>query len=155
MLDDLYTKEVLRAAAMISRTGRLDAPQASARRVSPVCGSKITVDLSMQDGAISEYAQDIHACALGQSAASIVARRIIGQTPDQVAEVASTMRAMLSGDGKPPGEVWSDFGILENVRDHKARHGAVLLALEATLDAASQITDVNYEEAAVQLTRKA
>jgi len=155
MLDDLYTKQVLRAAAMISRTGRLDAPQASASRVSPVCGSKITVDLDMADGVITDYAQDIHACALGQSAASIVANTIVGQTPESVAEAASTVREMLLADGSPPDGDWADFGILMNVKNHKARHGAVLLALEATLDAASQITDTNYDDTATRLTRKA
>ena len=155
MLDDLYTKEVLRAAAMISRTGRLDTPQASASRVSPVCGSKITVDLNMEGDVITDFAQDIHACALGQSAASIVASKIVGLAPESVAEAASTVRIMLLADGGPPEGTWADFKILMNVKNHKARHGAVLLALEATLDAASQITGANYEDDAAKLTRKA
>jgi NifU-like protein involved in Fe-S cluster formation len=155
MLNDLYTKDVLRAAAMISRVGRLQSPQASASRVSPICGSKITVDLNMADGVMTDYAQDIHACALGQAAASIVASHIIGKTPEDLAFAANQMRAMLTEGGEPPTGEWSGLGLLENVKNHKARHGAVLLALEAALDAASQIAGQNYETPSEQLTRKA
>jgi len=155
VLDDLYTKEVLRAAAMISRVGRLDNPQASASRVSPVCGSKITVDVCITDGAISDYAQDIHACALGQSAASIVASHIIGTTPKDVASVAANMRAMLLDGAAPPVGTWVDLAILQNVKGHKARHGAVMLALEATLEATSQISGIDYDDKNERLTRKA
>ena len=153
MLDELYTKDVLRQAAMISRTGQLDAPDASAKRVSPVCGSRISVDLRMKDGVITDYAQDIHACALGQSSASILAAGIIGKTPDDLANVAQQMRRMLLDDGSPPNEPWDNFAILESVRDHKARHGAVMLALEATLDAAAQITGQTYLQPADALTK--
>ena len=154
MLDDLYTKDVLRAAAMISHTGRLDNAQASASRVSPVCGSRITIDLCMADDVISDYAQDIHACALGQAAASIVASQIVGQRPEDIAQAARQMRAMLQADGPPPSGDWAGLAVLENVRDHKARHGAVLLALEAVLDAAGQITGTPYDQTADQLTRR-
>ena len=155
MLDELYTKDVLRQAAMISRTGRLDAPDATAKRVSPVCGSRISVDLCMKDGAITNYAQDIHACALGQSAASILAATVIGKTPEEISDVAIQMRVMLLDGGTPPDAPWDTFAILASVRDHKARHGAVMLALEATLDAAEQITGRSYLSAADALTKSA
>jgi len=155
MLNDLYTKDVLRAAAMISRVGRLQNPQASASRVSPVCGSKVTIDLNMANGIISDYAQDIHACALGQAAASVVASTIIGKAPEGPALAAKQMRAMLTEGGEPPTGEWAALGLLQNVKDHKARHGAVLLALEAALEAAGQITGQVYDASSEQLTRRA
>ena len=155
MLNDLYSKDVLRHAATITRTERLHAPQASAHRVSPICGSRISIDLQMTDNIITDYAQDIHACALGQAAASIVAANIVGQTPQQLAVAAQQMRTMLQEGGPPPTGDWAEFTILEKVKEHQPRHGAVMLALEAALDAAGQITGQPIEDTSVQLTTKA
>ena len=74
-----------------------------------------------------------------------------GSAQDQ--RVARQMRNMLLEGDKPPGEPWSGYAILESVRDHKARHGAVMLALEATLDAAAQITGQTYLQPADALTK--
>jgi NifU-like protein involved in Fe-S cluster formation len=143
MLSDLYTKDVLKAAAGISRTGRLDAAQATSARLSPVCGSKITIDLQMEGDTVSDYAQDIEACALGQAAASLLAKKVIGLQPSEVQQGAGLVHRMLV-NGAPIEGNWQDFNILAQVHDHKARHGAVMLALEATLAACAEITGTDY-----------
>lgn len=154
MLDALYSKDVLRKAGNITRTGRLDDPQVTVARASPVCGSRIRVDLKIEDGKVADYAQDIHACALGQSSAAIVAEHVIGKTLAEIADVARTMRTMLVDGGPPPGGEWEDLGILASVHDHKARHGAVMLSFEATLDAIAQLTGEEGLSDDEQLTRR-
>ncbi|MBI1182275.1 MAG: iron-sulfur cluster assembly scaffold protein [Alphaproteobacteria bacterium] len=140
MLDALYSKDVLRRAASIGRTGRLQTPDATSVRVSPVCGSRITVDLSVRDGAVADYAQDIHACALGQSSAAILASKVIGRDAAELRDVAEALRAMLVDGAPPPGGDWADLAILAPVHGHKARHGAVMLPFEATLEALAAVT---------------
>ena len=136
MLDALYSKDVLRHAAAISRTDRLAAPDVTLSHTAPLCGSRITIDLGVDDtGRVVDYAQDIHACALGQAAASIVAQHIIGQSGDQVRVIADQVRAMLVDGAHPPGDEWADFAILAPVHEYSPRHGAVMLALETVLDA--------------------
>lgn len=154
MLDALYSKDVLRRAAMIGRTGRLSAPDASVTRVSPVCGSRITVDIKLKDGRVSDYAQDIHACALGQSSAAILADRIVGRSGAELREVAAGLRAMLVDGAPPPDGDWSALSILAPVHHHASRHGAVMLAFDAALDA---IAEAGGEPppADGQLTRRA
>ena len=136
MLDALYSKDVLRHAAAISRTDRLATPNVTLSHTAPLCGSRITIDLVIDDqGRVADYAQDIHACALGQAAASIVAQHIIGQSTDQIRTIADQVRAMLVEGTAPPDGDWADFAVLAPVHDYSPRHGAVMLALETVLDA--------------------
>jgi NifU-like protein involved in Fe-S cluster formation len=48
MLNDIYNAKILSFAANIPRLGRLSHPQASATAHSKLCGSTVTVDLSME-----------------------------------------------------------------------------------------------------------
>lgn len=139
MLNDVYNKRILRLAADIPRTGRLDHPDATATAISRLCGSKVTVDLCMKDGVVSDFAHDVRACALGQASSSIMARNIIGSTPEELRDVGAKMRAMLMEDGPPPTGKWADFEVLEPVRNFKSRHASTLLTFDAVEDALAQI----------------
>ena len=139
MLDDIYNAKILELAGNIPRLGRLPSPHASARAHSRLCGSTVTVDLAMADGRVSDYAQDVKACALGQASSSIMARNVVGATPDELREVRRAMYRMLKEGGPPPDGRWSDLRYLEPVRDYKARHASTLLAFDAVVDAAEQI----------------
>ena len=139
MLNDIYNQRILELAGNIPRLGRLEGPQASARAHSKLCGSTVIVDLDMADGKVSDYAQDVKACALGQAAASIVGRHVIGKTAAELRAVRDSVRAMLKENGAPPDGAWADAAVLEPVRDFKARHASTLLAFEAAAQAASEI----------------
>ena len=139
MLNDIYNRRVLELAADIPRLGRLAAPQASAKAHSKLCGSTVTVDLRLDDGKVSDFAHDVRACALGQASSSLMARHIIGATPDELKSLRETMIAMLKAGGPPPGGKWTDFAVLEPVRDYKARHASTLLTFDAVVDALGQI----------------
>lgn len=154
MLDALYSKDVLRRAATIGRTGRLAAPHASVTRVSPVCGSRITVDVTVKDGAVTDYAQDINACALGQSSAAVLAERIVGRSAAELREIARKLHAMLVDGAPPPDGDWAGLAILAPVHAHKTRHGAVMLPFEAAIDAIAEATGEETVPADRQLTRR-
>jgi NifU-like protein involved in Fe-S cluster formation len=139
MLNDIYNRRVLELAADIPRQGRLAHPQASARAHSRLCGSTVTVDLNLTDGKVSDFAHDVRACALGQASSSLMARHIIGRTPEELRALRETMIAMLKAGGPPPGGEWADFAVLEPVRDYKARHASTLLTFDAVVDALGQI----------------
>jgi NifU-like protein involved in Fe-S cluster formation len=141
MLDSVYNKRILELAADIPRLGRLENPQASATAYSRLCGSTITIDLTLKEGRVADYAQDLKACALGQASASIMGRLIIGATPQELREVREAMRKMLKENGPPPGGRWADLAVLEPVRDYKARHASTLLPFDAVIDALSKIAE--------------
>ncbi len=139
MLSDLYNRRILELAGNIPHQGRLAAPQASAKAHSKLCGSTVTVDLAMRDGAVVDFAQDVKACALGQAAAAIVGQHVVGSTGAELRALRNRVRAMLKENGAPPEGKWADAAVLEPVRDFKARHASTLLAFDATVDAITQI----------------
>ena len=138
-LSELYSQKILDLAGNALRPPRLAAPDASARKVSRVCGSTITVDIQVRDGVIVAYGHDLSACALGQTSAAVVAREIVGTPTSEFKEIRQKMTSMLASDGAPPDGRWSDLGYLEPVRDYRARHGSTLLVFDAVVDALEQI----------------
>ncbi|HRJ69081.1 MAG TPA: iron-sulfur cluster assembly scaffold protein [Beijerinckiaceae bacterium] len=140
MLNDVYNQRILELAADIPRLGRLPQPQATATAHSKLCGSTVTVDLCLNDGRVSAFAHDVKACALGQAASSIMARNIIGSTPDELRAIRETVRRMLKENGTAPSDGrWSDLRVLEPVRDYKARHASTLLTFDAVCEALGKI----------------
>lgn len=140
MLGDLYTDGVLDAAAAIPPARRLNDPQASATKVSRVCGSEVTVDLSLDGGAVSDFGMEARACALGQASASILARNIIGAKAGELYALRDQMRAMLKEGGAPPeGARWRDLAMLAPIRDYPQRHASTLLAFEAVCACLDQL----------------
>jgi NifU-like protein involved in Fe-S cluster formation len=136
MLNDLYSEKILAAAATIPPARRLPAPDASARKVSRVCGSEVAIDVIIKDGRIAEFGLEAKACALGQASASIVARNIVGARPDELFRLRSVMRCMLKEGGPvPQDERWRDLGVLCAIKDYPQRHASTLLIFEAICEA--------------------
>jgi NifU-like protein involved in Fe-S cluster formation len=138
-LSDLYSQRILEIAANQPLPGRLAAPDATARKVSRVCGSSIEVDIAVTDGTISGYGHKISACALGQTSAAIVATNIVGTPVGEFRALREAMTAMLKANGAPPSGRWSDLAYLEPVRDYAPRHASTLLVFDAVADALDRI----------------
>ena len=134
----LYSGRILALAADMPRTSRLDNPTATAKRRAPLCGSTVTVDVLLQDGKITDYAQDVKACALGQAAAAIVGKNIVGLSVDQVQAGRDALFAMLKHDGPAPAAPFAELEVLQPAKDYKNRHASIMLAFDATLDALAE-----------------
>jgi NifU-like protein involved in Fe-S cluster formation len=139
MLDEIYNRRVLELAADIPRLGRLNAPDATAKAHSRLCGSTVIVDLAVKDGHVVDFAHDVRACALGQASSSLMARHVIGASAEELFALRDAMTRMLKANGPPPEGKWADFAVLEPVRAYKARHASTLLTFDAVADALGQI----------------
>ena len=137
--EDIYSQRILELAAALPRTARLAAPQATAKAHSKLCGSTVTVDLAMEGDVVSDYGQSVKACLLGQSAASVMGREIVGSRAEELRVVGAAMRKMLKEGGPPPEGRWADLAVLEPVRDYKARHPSTLLVFDAVEAAIGKI----------------
>lgn len=138
-LSDIYSTRILELAAAIPRSERLAAPDATATAHSKLCGSTISVDLVMDGDTVVDFGQTVRACLLGQAAASIVGREIVGTSSGEFRAVAEAMRKMLKENGPPPGGRFADLAVLEPVRGYKARHTSTLLVFEAVERAMAEI----------------
>ena len=98
-LEDIYTERVLELSANIPRTGRLAEADATASAHSKLCGSRITIGLKMEGGTVTDYAQDVRACMLGQTSAAVMGANIVGSTAAELREVGAQMRRMLKEGG--------------------------------------------------------
>lgn len=131
----LYSGRILALAADIPHLDRLESPDVSVKKRSPLCGSTVTVDLQIEDNTITGFGQDVKACALGQAAAAVVGEVIIGCTFDQVETGRQQLKAMLTENGPVPDAPFDGFEVLIPARDFKNRHASIMLALDATLEA--------------------
>lgn len=139
-LTDLYSDRIIEIAANQPRPGRLDTPQASARKVARVCGSVIEVDVNVQADVITAYGHEVSACALGQTSAAVVAANIVGTPVSEFRRVRDEMARMLKESGPPPsGERWADLRWLEPVREYRPRHASTLLVFDAVCEALDKI----------------
>jgi len=139
MLNEIYSRRILELAAAIPHLGRLADPDASATAHSKLCGSTVTIDLKVDDGVVTGFAQDVKACALGQASSSIMGRHVIGSTAEELREVREATRRMLKSGGEPPGGKWADLAVLEPVREFKARHASILLTFDAVVEALDRV----------------
>jgi NifU-like protein involved in Fe-S cluster formation len=133
----LYSGRILALAAEMPRTERLEHPTATAKRRAPLCGSTVTVDVKVTDGVVTDYAQDVKACALGQAAAAIVGANIVGLTLPEIQAGRDALYAMLKENGPVPPAPFAELEVLQPAKDYKNRHASIMLAFDATLDALS------------------
>ncbi|WP_340108973.1 iron-sulfur cluster assembly scaffold protein [Pikeienuella sp. HZG-20] len=134
-LIQLYTKRILALAANIPLTRPLEHADGAAKKRSPLCGSTVSVALRLKDGLISEFAQDVKACALGQASAAVLGGVVIGRSRAEIAAGRNALHAMLKADAPPPGAPFDGLEVLEPAKNYKNRHASILLAWEATLAA--------------------
>lgn len=140
-LDDVYNLKILELASDIPHSDRLVRPAATASARSKLCGSSITVDVTTDDGRITDFGQDVKACLLGQAAASIVGRQIVGTPLAEFAQVGDVMRRMLKENGPAPSGRWADLALLQPVKDYPHRHASTLLIFEAVDKALASIAE--------------
>ena len=134
----LYNSTILRLASSIPHQARLPDAQASVERRSPVCGSRVTVDVALDaEGRVARLGQEVRACALGQASAALMGEHALGRSPQELAEARDALAAFLAGTRDDPGD-WPGLEIFGPARPHAARHASIRLAFEAVAEAAAR-----------------
>ena len=154
--EDIYSTRILEVVASMPEMGVLDKAEGSGLKQSKLCGSKVHVDVNLdEEGKISDYGHQIEACLLGQASAALMARNAVGLTRADVASVRDKMNAMLKEDGPAPDGIWADLDVLYPVKDYKPRHTSMTLVFEATLEAmdkAAQAKGLDLETQQVEMS---
>lgn len=132
----LYNSTILRLATAIPHQQRLADAQASAERRSPICGSRVIVDVSLdKEGRIAALGQEVRACALGQASAALMGEHAIGRSLAELDAARDALTDFLAGARDDPGD-WPGLEIFAPARPHSARHPSIRLAFEAVAEAA-------------------
>ena len=136
----LYNAEILRLAASIAHHERLADPMGSVEKRSPVCGSRVTVDVDTDaDGRVERVGLLVRACALGQASSSLLAANIMGRTPEELTAASNSLAAWLAGGSDMPD--WPGIAIFTPALAVTGRHASIRLAFEAAAEAAAQARD--------------
>ena len=134
----LYNRDILRLAASIPHQRRLEHAQGSAEKSSPVCGSRVAVDVALDGkGRVAALGQEVKACALGQASASLMGAHAVGRTAAELAAARDDFAAYLRGERDDPGG-WPGLAVFSHARPFAARHASILLAFEAAAEAAAK-----------------
>lgn len=148
--EDIYSTRILEIVASMPEFGLLDGSDAdgskaadgsdtsvgSATKSSKLCGSRVQVDVRLDDsGLISAYGHKVEACLLGQASCAVMARNAVGLSFKDVLAVRDQMTAMLKEGADAPDGIWSDLEVLYPVKDYKPRHTSMMLVFEAVIEA--------------------
>ncbi|MEI9928839.1 MAG: iron-sulfur cluster assembly scaffold protein [Sphingomonas sp.] len=133
----LYNTEILRLAASIPFHGRIAAPMATSEKRSPVCGSRVTVDVDLDaEGRVAALGMLVRACALGQASAALMAAHAVGRDAGELAEARDRLTAWLAGETDVVPD-WPGLELFQPALPHRARHPSIRLAFEAVAEAAA------------------
>jgi NifU-like protein involved in Fe-S cluster formation len=134
----LYNTEILRLAASIPYQERLGEAMASVEKRSPICGSRVTVDVTVdQEGRVTELGMLVRACALGQASSALMAQEAIGKSADDLAIARDQLTEWLAGERRDPPD-WPGLDVFTPALAVTARHPSIRLAFEAVAEAAAQ-----------------
>jgi nitrogen fixation NifU-like protein len=113
--------------------GRLAAALHTIRLDNALCGDRIDLDVALCGDRLAELAHITKGCLICRAAASLLALRAPGLRIAEVAELVAALRSMLESETAAPA-LWPELAAFVALRDHRSRHGCVLLpfaALEA------------------------
>lgn len=134
MIDPLYQKEILRLAATATAAGTLESPTNSSDVRNPLCGDRVSINLRLSAGKVSEFAHKTRACVLCQASASLLGDVLPGLPVSAASEAREAVQKFLTGTGTLEG-VFGKFEIFEPVKPHTARHSCILLPFDAVIAA--------------------
>lgn len=137
----LYNMEILRLAAAIPHHERLERPGGTSEKRSPVCGSRVTVDIAVDEaGKVLAVGMLVRACALGQASAALLGEAVVGRTPAELITARDQLTAWLAGERDAPPE-WPGMELFVPALPHRGRHASIRLAFEAAAEAAVQAAE--------------
>jgi NifU-like protein involved in Fe-S cluster formation len=139
-MSGLYTMDVLRLATSLADWPRLTGVFSTAEKRSVVCGSRVAVDIALDDaGRVVAFGQDVQACALGQASAALLAKHITGRSADEIEDARLTLTGFLAGTEESIGD-WPGLDVLTTAREYPARHASIRLPFEAAAEAVKLAT---------------
>lgn len=142
-LEELYREVILDHYRNPRNQGHLEAPDATAQGVNPLCGDEISIELTIEDDIVTGVAVSGQGCSISQSSASMMTEAIKGKSIEEISGVVSKFRQMMSiedGDDagldpERPGAVLGDIEALQGVRQYPVRIKCASLSWNTLLEA--------------------
>jgi NifU-like protein involved in Fe-S cluster formation len=130
---DLYSARLKELGAQVKEDRPLAEADASLKRRSPLCGSQVTFDVTLDgQNKVAAIGFAVRACSLAEAAAAIAVNNAIGSSLAELTAVRDALKRMLREkvDALPGGK-WCDLDVLKPAQMVPARHGSALLPFDA------------------------
>jgi nitrogen fixation NifU-like protein len=112
----------------------------TAEGYNPLCGDRITLELTVEDGVVKDAAFQGSGCAISKAAASLMTASVIGKREAEVEALFRRVHAMLTGANGADAEV-GKLAVFAGVREFPSRIKCATLAwhtLQAALSGAAE-----------------
>ena len=141
-LSELYQEILLEHNSKPRNFRKLEQATQSAEGYNPLCGDRITLYLSLEDGVIADVAFQGSGCAISRASASMLTQSIKGQSVAKAQEIFQAFHKMLTEPGAELDyDVLGDLETLSGVVAFPTRIKCAVLAwhtMQAALDGQSE-----------------
>jgi nitrogen fixation NifU-like protein len=120
-LTDLYQEVILDHNRRPRNFRAIDPASARQEGYNPLCGDRLTLYLTLDNGVVTDAAFEGSGCAISKASASLMTEAIKGKTLDAVRALFDTFHTMITS---PPGSALPEMGklaVLSGVRDFPTR----------------------------------
>jgi nitrogen fixation protein NifU and related proteins len=119
-LTDLYRDVILDHNRRPRNFGPLEAPQAVAEGVNPLCGDRLTLRLNLADDRIENIRFEGQGCAISTASASLMTEAVKGKTRREALALFDRVHRLLTDD-EAGAEDLGKLAALSGVREYPAR----------------------------------
>ncbi|MGH1541951.1 MAG: iron-sulfur cluster assembly scaffold protein [Arenicella sp.] len=127
-----HLKEI---AQRVHQPYRLQGADAMAISENPLCGDEVLIELKIEGKTITDVGYSVNGCLLCKAASALLIELMKGGSCHEVQTTHDRLEAMLQGRAE---SCLKPFKIFEQICNHSARHGCVMLPFQATLTALKQ-----------------
>jgi nitrogen fixation NifU-like protein len=141
-LRELYQETILDHNKHPRNFGRIEGASHHAHGYNPLCGDRVDVYLTVEDGVVAEVAFDGDGCAISTASASIMTEALQGRTVDQAHALFERFHGLLTSDAEALPEL-EKLAVLAGVREFPTRVKCATLpwhALQAALREEASVT---------------
>lgn len=98
-MDTIYAEEILDHYKHPRNYGALEKPDVHVEANNPLCGDRLSMDLAVEDGVVTDVRFSGRGCAISQASASMLTEEMVGKPLTELAEM--TRQDILDNLGVP------------------------------------------------------
>lgn len=127
-LTDLYQEVILDHNRRPRNFRAIDQPSSTQEGYNPLCGDRLTLYMSVDDGVIKDVSFQGSGCAISKASASIMTETLKGKTVGEARELFERFHAMITSDPGVPADDMGKLSVLAGVREFPTRVKCASLA---------------------------
>lgn len=130
-LDELYQSVIIEHDRRPRNFRELTGPHRSAEGYNPLCGDRVKVMVSVEDGVITDLSFQGIGCAISKASASLMTETLRGKTVAEASRIFEGFREVLTESREPGAELPVKLNALRGVTRYPMRVKCATLAWHA------------------------